>query len=164
MTAADSPLIRLKQMKNTDEYLIPPVLRTKRIKVSRMSVQELVKEADSSTASGSFNTGQSLLVSVSLNPENLHPGAKPIGVPQISIYQGTEVDDDNQIYPRSGSNITPGDYIFDSGFDWGAAASDGSDLVFNVAIENIDAGSVSIYVVASWRYVANEDSNPTGGF
>lgn len=134
-------------------------VQTTRAKVSSIGVQNFIQETGTDTATSSFTTGQSLLVTATLDPEQLYSTAKPFGIPQISVYQGSSADDTMQIYPRSGSSITPGNYIFDFGFDWGSANSDGTNVVAMLAIENIAAGAVDILVKIKWKYIANRDGS-----
>jgi hypothetical protein len=134
-------------------------VQSSKMRASKISVQNFIQESETDEATGSFNTGQSLLITTTLDPENLYTGAKTMGVPLISVYQGTVIDDTLQIYPRSGSSIDPTDYIFDFGFDWGSANSDGSNQIAMLAIENVGAGSVNILVKVKWKYLANRDGS-----
>lgn len=132
-------------------------IQTNRVRSSSVSVQNFVQESDTDDATGSFTTGQSLLVSTTLDPQNLNKSAVPLGIPQISIYEGTVVDDTMQIYPRSGSGIAVGDYRTSFGFDWGSADADGSNIVAMVAIDNVAAGAVNILAKVKWKYIADRD-------
>lgn len=131
-------------------------VQTQRVKASSSSIQKLIQESDTASASGSFTTGDSLTVTATLDPQNISTGAIPLGIPQISIYQGTAVDDFFQIYPKSGGSVTPSNYKFSSGFDWGSAAADGSDIVAMVSIDNVAAGTVSILAAVKWKYIADK--------
>jgi hypothetical protein len=126
-------------------------------------VQNFIQESNTDEASGSFDTGDSLLLTATLDPDNINKTAIPLGIPQISVYQGTAVDDTMQIYPRSGSGIDPADFIFDFGFDWGDAQSDGSNIVAMLSMENVNAGSVSILAKVKWKYLADRDGAFTAG-
>lgn len=131
-------------------------VQTKRIRASKSSIKNFVLETDTDSASVSgFDTGEELLVTFTLEPDNLFAGEKVLGFPIISVYTGTSVDEDNQIFPKAGDNTDPTDWIFDSWFDWGSARADGSNLKFMLAIENVSAGTVSLTIRAVWRYIAN---------
>lgn len=132
-------------------------VQTNRMRASSMAIQSLVQESETDSASGSFTTGQSLLVTTTLDPQNINKTAVPLGIPQISVYQGSVVDDTMQIYPRSGSGITTSNYSFSFGFDWGSAEADGSNIVAMLAINNIAAGSVDLLAKVKWKYIADRD-------
>jgi len=137
-------------------------VQTRRIKTSTLAVQNFIQESDTDTASvAAITTGQSVLATFTLSPDNRNSNAKNFGIPQISVYQGTATTSAFQIYPRSGGSITPSSYIFDFGFDWASASSDGSDVVAMLALENVSAGTVALLFKVKWKYIASRDGSFT---
>jgi hypothetical protein len=153
----DSPVSRNKGRMTGIEFDRKFEVQSQRIKSSSMSIQSFIKESDTDTATASWTTGDSLTITATLDPDNVNKTAIPLGIPQISVYQGTATTDAFQIYPKSGGSIDPANYDFDFGFDWGSALSDGSDIVAMLSMENVGAGSVDLIAKVKWKYIADRD-------
>lgn len=152
-----SPISRNKGRMTGIEFDRTFEVQSQRIRSSSMSIQSFIRESETDTASASWTTGDSLVVTATLDPENINKTSIPLGIPQISVYQGTATVDAFQIYPKSGGSIDPANYIFDFGFDWGSANSDGSNIVAMLSMENVGAGSVDLIAKVKWKYIAERD-------
>lgn len=96
----------------------------------------------------SLNNGQSLTFTATLSNDE---GKRLFGMPTISFFEDVLTEDG--LIP-SGANIGASDYIFTSWID--NVTDDGKNIKFKGYLLNQSGGTHTIYVLASFRYIAEE--------
>lgn len=135
----------------------------KAFRISQVTNPGLVVESTSVAAGGPLLAGNQGVYTVNLHPHvTADSRYKSFGIPYISAYIGTSVVGTMQVYPQLGSGVTPGQFLFTSGFDYARLASMGSNS-YMVSIYNNSGGSVNVYFISRWRYTNHGTVSTTIG-
>lgn len=141
-----------------EEFFVPGIdfdkqyeVQTKKIRASRVDIQEFIQNSEIATASGTFGNGQAVTVSTTLTPQVPFQNDPNFAIPYVAMYEGTAAVGSMQIYPRQGAGISVGDYNIYSGFD--ISSFNGTNSVWRAHVENVAAGDVDIYFQSQWKYI-----------
>ena len=118
------------------------------VQTKNLTASSLVGNTSTATASGAFDTGESVTVSA-VYTNRSQDGIKTFGIPVAAVYTGTAAVAANQIYPRFGAGIANQKFSIHSGFDyhgWG-----GLDSTFRINIENNSGTTSSLYAIVQWK-------------
>lgn len=118
LQAITSPSTR-RQKVNAFDFDSKYSVRSSNLITSKLSVAELYKRNGVTSATADFSSDATLNITSTsyFNPPNRFQPF--VGIPYTSIYEGTVIDTDHEIYPIEGTAVT-GDYTVTQGFDWQA--------------------------------------------
>jgi len=152
----NAPMTRDKQMTGYDfgEKFSPQssVVRTGDLKASN-----LVKLSYDvfGTVTGLSNN-VSVLLTLTLTPQTTFKKSRAIGMPSVSIFQGTSIDTvgtATQIYPKTGGSVSYTDWRINAGNDWNS--TDDNDIVHHIIVANESGSTNNFVVAANFRYIFN---------
>jgi hypothetical protein len=134
-------------------------VQTKSLRSSFLQVANMVKTTPLGSASGTIGNGNWVTLTSTFIPTiegtvaALTVDRRLMGNPYVSVYEGTAIVGNNQIYPRLGSGIGANDYTIMSGYE--DAVNHSVNEVYRLNVVNNAAGDVSLLFMVDWKYVEN---------
>ncbi len=127
------------------------------LRASRLQVTKFVRYSGSGTVVGTIPDNTSVTISSLLTA-----GGNPrkLGMDYISVYEGTSTGENNQIFPRRGSNIDNTEYSILPGYDkrhW----SLGTPNKHAYVLENNSGVEKVINFTSRWMYIQEDAGTST---
>lgn len=119
---------------------------------SKVAFEKLVSRSVGVPGTADFSSGSVLNLVTTLTFNSPHADKPTIGVPLISIYQGTTLSSANRIYPIRGANVTVGRYTVFGEADklsYNGTAINWSGMI----IDTTGVGTQVVSFDADWLYV-----------
>jgi hypothetical protein len=128
-------------------------VQTKNLKVGKISVGSLIRISGTADAVGTISGGNRAVFTTDISPGTGFVGNIIAGWPAQEIYEGTEVNGSQLIYPAPGGSIATDRWRCSSGF----RTLGGSEINhrFEVVVHNNTGGPLPVYGVATWKYIIN---------
>jgi hypothetical protein len=141
---------RPQQVNGIEFSLMNSGAQLKNIRLSNVAIKNFVKQSNIGTASAPFTTGQVLYMTTVLTPLFDFKNFPNFAIPYVGVYQNV-ISGTSQIYPGQSTEIGTAKYRI---FGANDVAMNGTNSVWKGIIENVSAGSVTIYFVTKWKYLA----------
>jgi hypothetical protein len=139
-------------------------IQAKQIRMSKANVLGLIQLSALGSAIGTCTTGQTLYLQSILQTSIPHNYDFNFALPYLAIYQGTAMVAGSQVYPTTGTGITPGAYTITGGYDlntFGTLLPGSVASVWSGLVVNNSAGSFPLLFVSRWKWINFDNGTVT---